>query len=90
MSLRKLSVIYAGWGERWQLGTLADNGRELLFEYSQTALKRGLELAPLQLRLREQAYGGFPAYLQRLPGFIADTLPDGWGQLVMDRLDVAP
>ena len=86
MSLRKLNVIYCGWGERWLLGTLADNGRELLFEYSPQALKRGLELSPLRLRLREQAYGDFPAHLQRLPGFIADALPDGWGALVMDRL----
>ena len=38
------------------------------------------------MKLRPQTYRGFPAHLQRLPGFIADALPDGWGMLLMDRL----
>lgn len=84
--MKKLFVHYNGWGEHWLLGTLADNGSDLLFEYSPEALKQGLELSPRHLRLRAQAYGGFPGYLQRLPGLIADALPDGWGMLLMDRL----
>lgn len=83
--MKKLFVYYNGWGERWLLGTLADNGDELLFEYSPEALRQGLELSPRHLMLRGQAYGGFPAHLQRLPGLIADSLPDGWGMLLMDR-----
>jgi serine/threonine-protein kinase HipA len=44
-----------------------------------------LELSPIHLQLRAEAYGAFPAFLQRLPGLIADCLPDGWGLLLMDR-----
>ena len=84
--MKKLLVHYEGWGERWLLGTLADNGSDLLFEYSALALRQGLELSPRHLKLRVAAYGNFPAHLQRLPGLIADALPDGWGMLLMDRL----
>jgi serine/threonine-protein kinase HipA len=84
--MKKLQVIYAGWGEHWPFATLADNGRELLFEYTPEALAKGLELSPLHLKLRPQAYGNFPQHLQRLPGLIADCLPDGWGMLLMDRI----
>lgn len=84
--MKKISVIYAGWGERFQLGTLADDGNDLLFEYSSDALKRGLELSPHKLPLRDGAYGDFPAHQLRLPGLISDALPDGWGMLLMDRL----
>ena len=84
--MKKLLVHYEGWGERWLLGTLADNGSELLFEYSAEALRQGLELSPHQLKLQAPAYGRFPAHLQRLPGLVADALPDGWGLLLMDRL----
>ncbi len=84
--MRTIKVHYNGWGEHWLLGTLADNGSELLFEYSPQALREGLELSPRHLRLRHQAYGNFPSYLQRLPGLIADSLPDGWGLLLIDRL----
>ena len=83
--MKKLSVLYKGWGESWLLGTLADNGRELLFEYSPQALAQGLELSPRYLKLKAGAYGDFPAHLERLPGFIADALPDGWGLLLMDK-----
>lgn len=83
--MKKLLVLYEGWGEKWQLGSLADNGREILFEYSHEALVQGLELSPRHLRLRNEAYGGFPPYLFRLPGLLADALPDGWGLLLMDK-----
>jgi serine/threonine-protein kinase HipA len=84
--MKKLSVFYSGWGEHWHLGELADDGINLLFEYSPEALKKGLELSPLNLSLRSEAYGNFPSYQGRLPGLIADCLPDGWGLLLMDRV----
>jgi len=84
--MRKLAVRYCGWGEDWPLGLLADDGTTLLFEYAPEALAQGLELSPLHLKLRAAAYGGFAPHLLRLPGLIADSLPDGWGLLLMDRL----
>jgi len=86
MRVKKLEVRYRGWGEDWLLGTLADDGVALLFEYSPEALTQQLELSPRHLKLRAQAYGDFPAHQMRLPGLVADALPDGWGLLLMDRL----
>ena len=84
--MKKLLIHYNGWGEHWLLGTLADNGRELLFEYSAEALRQGLELSPHRLKLQAPAYGRFAAHQWGLPGLVADALPDGWGLLLMDRL----
>ncbi len=84
--MKRLAVHYCGWGEDWPMGLLADDGTTLLFEYAPEALAQGLELSPLHLKLRAAAYGGFPPHLLRLPGLIADSLPDGWGLLLMDRL----
>lgn len=84
--MKKIAVFYEGWGERWQLATLADNGQQLLFEYTAEALRQGLALSPRHLALQAQAHGGFPAHQWRLPGLVADALPDGWGLLLMDRL----
>lgn len=84
--VKKVDVFYEGWGERWHLATMADDGRRLLFEYSAEALAQCLELSPRHLTLRAAAYGDFPAHQLRLPGLIADALPDGWGLLLMDRL----
>ncbi|MRW92772.1 type II toxin-antitoxin system HipA family toxin [Duganella sp. FT80W] len=84
--MKVLSVSYNGWGEHWPLGTLADNGHDILFEYSPEALRRGIELSPRHLPLRVIAFGGAPRHQHSLPGLFADSLPDGWGQLLMDRL----
>jgi len=84
--MNRLKVIYAGWGERFELGRLADDGRDLLFEYSPEAQQRGLQLSPFKLPLGPAAFGNFPEHQSRLPGFISDSLPDGWGMLLMDRL----
>lgn len=83
--MKKLLVRYRGWGESWPLGELADDGDDLLFEFSREALSEALELSPLRLPLRPEAYGDNPVHSFRLPGLIADALPDGWGLLLMDR-----
>lgn len=47
---------------------------------------KGHLLSPLHLKLRPADYGEFPAHSDHLPGLIADSLPDGWGLLLMARL----
>ena len=83
--MKKLTVFYVGWGERWPLATLADNGRTILFEYTAEAMRQQLELSPRMLELNVSAYEDFPVHQMRLPGLVADSLPDGWGLLLMDR-----
>jgi serine/threonine-protein kinase HipA len=84
--VKKVDVYYAGWGEYWRLGQLASQGVKVLFEYSAEALQNGLELSPLHLKLRTEAYRNFPDHQMNLPGLIADSLPDGWGLLLMDKV----
>ncbi len=84
--MKLLEVMYEGWGEQWHLGTLADAGRTLLFEYSDQAQRQGLELSPRNLPLQRAAFQGFERRQWNLPGLIADSLPDGWGLILMDRL----
>ncbi|MDN7697335.1 MULTISPECIES: type II toxin-antitoxin system HipA family toxin [Burkholderia] len=90
--IERIDVYYDGWGEHWLWGsmvsTTAITGRPLVvFEYSDDARKRGLELSSYALplhgaRLRKD----FPVHQLGLPGPVYDALPDGWGMLLMDRL----
>jgi serine/threonine-protein kinase HipA len=84
--MKKIDIYYSGWGEAWKLGQLAESDQSILFEYTPEALRQKLELSPLNLKLRAEAYGNFPAHQMNLPGLISDSLPDGWGLLLMDRL----
>jgi serine/threonine-protein kinase HipA len=86
--MKELQVIYRAGGSSLLLGTLADDGDQILFQYSPEALKSGLELSPIRLPLRSQAYPDHQRDyldLMRLPGLIYDSLPDGWGLVLMDR-----
>ncbi|MBX8510823.1 type II toxin-antitoxin system HipA family toxin [Pseudomonas cichorii] len=90
--LRQVDVYYDGWGEHWRWGTLVSSssitGRPLIaFEFSDEAKNRGLELSAYKLPLNGPALRkDFPVHQLGLPGPIYDSLPDGWGMLLMDRL----
>jgi serine/threonine-protein kinase HipA len=75
--MKKISVFYSGWGEHWKLGEIAESDQQVLFEYTLEALKQNLELSPLNLKLKADAYGNFPEHQMKLPGLIADSLPAG-------------
>ena len=77
MTLAKLRVVDLGRGERLPLGTLADAGGRLLFEFSPEAVSRGIEASPLRVPLprpgaQASALTG-PAHSHGLPGFRAAT-----------------
>ncbi|MEG1598605.1 MAG: type II toxin-antitoxin system HipA family toxin [Citrobacter sp.] len=88
----QVDVFYEGWGEKWLWGKLISStaltGRPLIaFEYSEEAIRRGLELSRLMLPLNgPRLRRDFPAHQLGLPGPVYDSLPDGWGMLLMDRL----
>ena len=86
--MKELTVTYQGLGEPFVLGTLADDGQDVLFQYTPLALERGLQLSPIRLPLRAVAYPDRRAdytQLHDVPGLIYDSLPDGWGYRLMHR-----
>ena len=54
--MKELTVTYQGLGTSFVLGTLADDGQDVLFQYAPQALERGLQLSPIRLPLRAPAY----------------------------------
>jgi serine/threonine-protein kinase HipA len=90
--LEQVDVYYDGWGERWLWGTLVSTTAitsrpQIVFEYSNEAKTRGLELSSYTLPLAgPQLRRGFASHQLALPGPVYDSLPDGWGMLLMDRL----
>ena len=86
--MKELRVTYQGLGAPFVLGTLADDGQDVLFQYAPEALERGLQLSPIRLPLRALAYPDRRAdytQLHDVPGLIYDSLPDSWGYRLMHR-----
>ena len=70
-----------------QVGTLATyQGRLSAFEYAGGWLRDGYSISPFSLPLQKKLY--IPKYdpCDGLFGVFADSLPDGWGRLLVDRM----
>ncbi len=83
--MKHLNVYYDGHGEHRLVGQLAMDGRQPVFQYHAQWLQQSLPLSPLELPATAQLYRGYEMSQYGLPGLIADSLPDGWGMLLMDR-----
>jgi len=76
------------WGA--VIGNVAwDESRDIaVFEYTPEYLATGVELAPLKMPLQEGAWD-FPAFnretFRGLPGMLADSLPDKFGNALIDQ-----
>lgn len=74
-----------GEGER-EVGRLARRGRQLYFEYNNDFVNTKLQISPFHLPLETGVKTFEPELFEGLPGVFNDSLPDGWGRLLFDRL----
>ena len=80
---QRLDVLMAGQ----RVGQLArGNTPGILFQYDESWLRSGFDIAPSDIRFTSevQLCRNIPLF-KGLHGVFADSLPDGWGLLLMDR-----
>lgn len=80
-----LLTVYLDMGERLKLGRLAFRQRKILFEYDPAFLSSGIEISPLKLPIRAGVFTAPDTIFDGLFGVFNDSLPDGWGRLLLDR-----
>ncbi len=68
-----------------------ERNRRAVFSYNPSFIKKGIEIAPLTASVKGNAAKGLPIIgnkeklFQGLPPFIADSLPDRWGNKVFEQ-----
>lgn len=83
MSDRKLDVYM---GER-HVGTLAQTAdRRGAFAYSEEWLENGFAISPFSLPMEQKVFVPAGNVFDGLWGVFADSLPDAWGRLLVDRM----
>lgn len=69
------------------VGTLAETKDGLMaFEYAASWLQDGFSISPLSLPLEKGVFVAKPRPFDGAFGVFDDSLPDGWGRLLVDRL----
>lgn len=80
--ITRLRVLYGDT----QFGELAENGAgEVVFQYDRSWLAKGFDLAPASVPFDGIANKAARTTFDGLPGVFNDSLPDGWGLLLMER-----
>lgn len=80
-----LKVFYNAYEERRLMGLLSQREGRIFFEYAAEFLNGGLEVSPFKLPLRPGIFEGDQLFAGGLFGVFNDSLPDGWGCLLLDR-----
>ena len=81
----KLKVFLNMYGIRQEVGMLLQDKQRIFFEYSPDFLKSGIELSPFKLPLKAGVFEEKSRVFEGLFGLFNDSLPDGWGCLLLDR-----
>jgi serine/threonine-protein kinase HipA len=66
------------------VGTLAEDRGRIYFEYASEFINSGLNLSPFRLPFETRLFEHQNREFGPLPGLFDDSLPDGWGLLLMD------
>lgn len=78
-------VFVHHYGRHRPVGLLTRGERGVLFEYHPDFLGSGIQLSPFMLPLRPGIFFDEKQTFDGLYGLFNDSLPDGWGLLLLDR-----
>lgn len=79
--VKKLLVKY----NNLNVGVLFDNEGSVCFQYSNEWIEKGFSISPISLPLSRKIYRNNNQVLDGLYGVFHDSLPDGWGNLLLRR-----
>ncbi len=85
MSVKVINVYFHLKSQKLKVGRIALKNRQIYFEYESDFLKTGVELSPYKLPLSSGVKVCDDRVFDGLFGVFADSLPDGWGKLLIDR-----
>ena len=83
--VKKIIVSMQFNEEELEVGELVSESKNIYFKYYDDFIKRGLEISPFKLKLNNEINKAEPIPFEGLFGVFADSLPDGWGRLLLDR-----
>jgi serine/threonine-protein kinase HipA len=83
--VKVVHVYYKPMDDKIFVGRLARSNRKLFFEYNASFIETGINLSPFKLPLKSGVIAGDDFTFDGLFGVFNDSLPDGWGRLLLDR-----
>jgi serine/threonine-protein kinase HipA len=83
--INKIFVTLLHGGNSFEVGEMVLSGQKIYFRYNVDYLKTGLNLSPIKLPFSGDIESADKQPFDGLFGVFNDSLPDGWGRLLLDR-----
>lgn len=85
MSVSKIKVSLDFGTSVMEVGTLVEQKQVVFFRFHPTFLDKELNISPFKLRQTNEIIRCPKEPFDGLPGVFNDSIPDGWGRLLLDR-----
>lgn len=82
---KQLNVFIRFSAEEILVGKLILDNRLILFKYDEDFIKLGMNLSPFKLKYNTEIQTADPEPFHGIFGVFDDSLPDGWGMLLLNR-----
>ena len=83
--IKKLLVSIRLANEEVSIGELVSVSKGIYFKYFPSFIERGIQISPFKLKLGAEIRQADAMPFDGLFGVFADSMPDGWGRLLLDR-----
>lgn len=68
-----------------EIGEMIENDGKIYFKYNADFIATGLEISPFKMKLSNEILLPKERHFDGLFGVFSDSIPDGWGKLLLDR-----
>jgi serine/threonine-protein kinase HipA len=85
MKIDRIKVKLDIGNEKLDLGELVQDGKEIHFKYLPSFIETGRNISPIKIPFNTEIHTASPQLFDGLFGVFNDSLPDGWGKLLLDR-----
>jgi serine/threonine-protein kinase HipA len=85
MPLEKIKVSLDFGASIQEVGTLVAQNQLIYFRYAPSFLESNLEISPFKFKKTAEIIACPKEPFEGIPGVFNDSIPDGWGRLLLDR-----
>ena len=85
MSKNKKIKAFLNLDNQVEIGEMIENQGRIYFKYHPDFIAKGLEISPFKMKLSKEILIPKERCFDGLFGVFSDSIPDGWGKLLLDR-----
>lgn len=85
MPIKKINAFLNIDNSKDRIGEMILEKGLIYFKYDENFLTKGIEISPFKMKLTPEIITPKELHLNGLFGVFSDSIPDGWGKLLLDR-----